>query len=201
MPPPTTPRLANLNPAAVAGEVVRLVVGPLEHHGGKLRPTRRAGVEDPQNDLGALANTDLGLKVQDLTLYAQTGELGNWDDLTGPHDAVQDVCTALSPTVGDPGSFGLGDLAELDETANANTPIGVVLVAAWARVSIADGNAVTIPGLAALTGVSRLQVEHLVTAGELEPLDPSSQPRRFKAEEARRFLEARGVPGFSKRAS
>jgi hypothetical protein len=76
------------------------------------------------------------------------------------------------------------------------TVAGVVLVAAEARLSVAEGRTVEALAIATLASVDERSIRATVTAGTLAPVGPG-RPMRFAADVARQYLYARGVPGFA----
>jgi hypothetical protein len=76
------------------------------------------------------------------------------------------------------------------------TVAGVVLVAAEARIALAEGRTVEALAIATLASVDERSIRATVTAGTLPPVGPG-RPMRFAADVARQYLYARGVPGFA----
>jgi hypothetical protein len=76
------------------------------------------------------------------------------------------------------------------------TAAGVVLVAAEARIALAEGRTVEALEIATLASVDERSIRATVTAGTLQPVGPG-RPMRFAADVARQYLYARGVPGFA----
>ena len=76
------------------------------------------------------------------------------------------------------------------------TVAGVVLVAAEARIALAEGRTVEALEIATLASVDERSIRATVTAGTLQPVGPG-RPMRFAADLARQYLYARGVPGFA----
>lgn len=194
-PPSKLPRLADLDALTVAADVCGLVLAHLARFAVPLSPGVTLDLRGDTDAARAAQSTGLGLTVQDLVLYAQTGDLGDWDESSGPHDALVEVCAALYGCAGEPGTFGIG---EIEGEADVTTAIGVALVGACARWQIARREAVTLKALAVLAGLSVDQIDVLVKGDEIA-LASERRPRTVAAEEARRFLSGRGVPGFGKR--
>lgn len=95
-------------------------------------------------------------------------------------------------------------LAEIREDAGATSPtklaelpaeVRVVLLAAEARLALAEGQPVTAPELAILAGLDERTIRAAVASKALTPLGPG-RPMRFAAEQGRAYLAARGVPGM-----
>jgi len=169
MPPkPTHPRLDNIDPRELATDVRRAVT---DH------------IEQQRISLVSLRST-----VADLANYAQRG-LGatDWDNDERCQNAIIEVAAALYSCAGDRG----GDFA-LPDDLDADDEIGVVLLAASARQSIALGQPVKSKELAALAGLNYQRVRELVRAGEL----PELKAGNVSALQAKRFLSARKVAGF-----
>jgi hypothetical protein len=88
-------------------------------------------------------------------------------------------------------TIGPQEMPPLDEIDTDPTDeIGFVVLAAIARFNITTGTEVDVRGLAALAGISYERVRHMAAQGKLL----RSRRGRIAADEARRFLEARGVP-------
>ena len=193
MAPPTQfPRLDQLDPLVVAGEACELVLDHVARYAVPLSPGVTLDLRGDMTAERAAASTGIGLTVQDLTRYAQRGELGDWPDASCAEDALIEVCSALYGCAGEPGTFGLG---ELEGETDIETPIGVVLVAAHGRWRVAMRQAVTVKAVAALASLSVNAIDALIKDGEIR-LASEKRPRTIAPKEARRFLGARGVPGF-----
>lgn len=188
MPPSSTlPRLADLNPVAVARNVVQTVSDHLARQVLRLSPCAKLDLQYPD---GA-EHCDLGVTVQDLVRWAQTGE-GNAEEAW---DAAQEVCGALYSQAGAPGTFGIGELGLGDAAGDAATPIGVVLLATTARRCITRGEDVAPRWLAALAGLAKRRVNQLAGEGELKRRR-STGPRgrtAIPARDASRLLASRIV--------
>lgn len=76
------------------------------------------------------------------------------------------------------------------------TAAGVVLVAAEARLALAEGRTVEAIEIATLASVDERSIRATVQAGTLTPVGPG-RPMRFAADVAHQYLYARGVPGFA----
>lgn len=192
-PSPRTPRLAGLAPATVAAEVVSAVREHMQRLAFNLAPAHDWIERTTEGSFSTLA-----LKVEDLTRFAQTGDTADWGDPSGARDAMQEVCSALYSRAGEPGTFGVGELEDVIEDADDGpgaSPVGLVLRAAWARLMIAEGGPVSSAQVAALAGLNPRAVRQLVDAGELSARKRDGEIT-VKADEARRWLGARGVAGF-----
>ena len=76
------------------------------------------------------------------------------------------------------------------------TIAGVTLVAAEARLALAEGRTMEATEVATLASVDERSIRATVQAGTLTPVGPG-RPMRFAADVARQYLYARGVPGFA----
>lgn len=188
-PTTTSPRLADLVPEQVAEEACQLV---LNHLGRQIFVLSPACTGEELSGLTAedlARGSDLGLTVQDLVRYAQSGDTADWGSQLGALDALQSVCSVLYSQAGQPGIFEVGDL---EGVGDPETPLGLALVAAWARVRLHQGEDLRTRELAALGGCTTAHVAHLARAGEIERASHGA----YSAESARRWLGARGVPGI-----
>jgi len=146
------------------------------------------------DDAKALADDDdlatlstLGAEVQALVTYAQRGlPVWDWTDHGCAADACLSVMAALYSSAG--GDDIGGDLDEAD--VEPRDAIGVVLVAARARIRLAQRTPLDARELAALSGLTAQAVRHLMRAGELPAVE-----RTVAAKDARRWLSGRGVIG------
>lgn len=188
-PSPKSPRLADLDPAAVAAEVVEAV----RVHIGRLAFALAPAHEWIERTTTGSFST-LALTVEDLTRFAQTGATADWGDAEGARDALIEVCGALYSRAGEPGTFGVGEIEDVIEDADPSA-VGLVLRATWARLSITSGESVSTAEVAALAGLNPRAVRQLVEAGELAARKRDGD-LTVTAAEARRWLGARGVPGF-----
>jgi hypothetical protein len=76
-----------------------------------------------------------------------------------------------------------------------STSAGVVLVAAAARLALAEGRTVEAVEVATLASLDERSIRASSSSGVLPPVGPG-RPMRFEAEVVRRYLYGRGVPGF-----
>lgn len=130
-------------------------------------------------NLDNLAGSIVGDAVASLTRYAQTG--------TGIDAPVEEYCISLIPVAGS----ALDDSGEPEPS----TELGLVVAAAQARERLQEGMSISTTSLAHLASVTPGFVRQLVAKGELVKVDGEIQ-----AEDAVRFLGARGVAGFAGRA-
>ena len=187
-PPTDKPRLSQLDPREVAEHATALLgehVVRLMFHLDPSIVWQRPSAE----------SSSIGFTAALLTEYARTGrDPEESDDAPGAKlavDRVQDLCTALYSMAGRPGTFEVPDLTQAVDGDEPTDPVAVVLVAAWARIGLQEGRAVTKRELAVLASMSAGQVRTLVRSGEIRA-DGAMVP----AAEARRWLASRGVPGF-----
>lgn len=182
--PSSTPRLREL----VAQEVGETVVRAVADHASSLLlsidPTCTWSIPDKANQLR--------WTVQLLVGYAQHGlSATDWPDHGCASGAILDVCTALYSSASNP-SFGAGVLDDLESEVTVNEPVGIVLLAAYARMMCAQrGGRVPVRALAALAGVDPHHVRLLGRQGELEVDDGGVSTKN-----ARRWLSARGLEGL-----
>jgi len=179
------PTLFALSPDDIAAEVERRVVDHLH------RLALDVGAE-------VCAEATLGTlraEARALTVYAQRGlPVWDWTDSGMASAGLLSVLAALYSRAAD---------TDLDRTAidvvddlDPSDDLGLVLVAAAARIRLDQGAAVTARELAALTGLSAARVRQLISSGELRATN--EKPQRVPAEDARRWLASRGVPGFGR---
>lgn len=191
MPPtPTTPRLATIDADAVALDAARRCLEAVERLSTQLQPGVTLHMRSPSAD--DLRASQVYLSTLDLCAWATRGD-GALEEV---QDLVQAVVSALSLRPLD--VHRAETTAELVATLDEDDPVSLVCVAGWARYRLAEGAALSTDQLAALASVAPSRVRALVESGELQTL---SEPRRkagtlYAATECRRFLGARGVPGF-----
>jgi hypothetical protein len=179
-PPAKTPRLSAIEPDRLATETVESVAESLAQLAVPLSPwvihverTTPAG------------ECDLAHSIRDLHAWAARG--------VGREDAF-DLLTTVGAAV-----FGRAAIDEPIPTpavagdVDPVTEIGLLLLAAWARLQVTarDSEQIRAKDLAALASLSTLQVRNLIRQGEIELTDGVVTPKT-----ARRWLKARGVTGF-----
>jgi hypothetical protein len=76
------------------------------------------------------------------------------------------------------------------------TVAGVTVVAAEARLALAEGRTIEATEIATLASIDERSIRATVQAGTLQPVGPG-RPMRFAANVARQYLYTRGVPGFA----
>lgn len=198
MPPtPAAPRLSTLEPDAVALDAARRVATSLGRLAWQLQPGLTVRVPDETD--AALRGTQVYLSTLDLCAWAQRGA----GDVEEVPDLLLAVVSVLSERPLD-ALRGVRDTpAELVEQLDESDPVALVCLAGWARLQVAQGERITGDQLAALAGLSGARVRGLRDAGELRA---ATEPERktgtlYAAREVRRFLGARGVPGFGSAAT
>ena len=115
-----------------------------------------------------LGETQIALTVADLVRYAQTGD-GDAEDV---REQVQDIAVAVGP---------------MRLAADPNDDLELAVMAAQARAILAEGSPADAGLLGALAGVASHHVRLLGRRGEIDITSAADQ---------RRWLAARGVPGF-----
>lgn len=183
---PAKPRnaLARLVPTAVAeealGRLVAHVAQVVEHLPAprpRLRAPGKAHAGGPLYDL-----------MHNLTVYAQTGA---WEAglLAGADLDAREVLYAAAHR---------RPVTESD--LDPEDPVGLVLLAAGARLALAEDEPVTLKALGALAGVDPSVVGKALRAGRLEAAGEArgrrtGAPLRVTPASSRAWLAARGVPG------
>lgn len=187
----TKPRLARLVPADIAADVEERIDRYLGRLAVPLSPglmlhTRRHG------------DTGIALTASALCEYAQRGlPVYDWETHGEAEDACAEMVGVLWGRIADAGHGGdVGPLAadEAAEEADLDDPLALVLVAAWARVTLAKGDPLTVRQLAALAGLDPAVVRRMADAGEVALT--GQRPRAAEADEARRWLSGRGIKGL-----
>ena len=189
------PLLRDLDPRTVAREVCDAILDHIGQLGLALSPGvevhvlgRRAqarALPDDADDLAALST--LGAETQALVMYAQRGlPVWDWTD----HGCASDACLSVMAALY--GSAGGDDAAsDLDDAAREpRDAIGVVLIAARARIRLDQGTPLDSRDLATLASLTPAQVRHLMRAGEI----PHAE-RLVAPDDAARWLSGRGVLG------
>lgn len=178
-------RLVDLDPAEVSVEVVRRVEEHIHRIGFGLMPGRTVRIDgDGPMDIAETARA--------LTYYAQRGlPVWDWTDSGMAMDGLLSILSALYSRAAD---------ADLPETAvdvvddvDPDDAIGLVLVAAAARIRLDQRVGLTPRELGALAGIGAAGVRRYVRGGELPA---EGRPARVPPEDAARWLAARGVPGI-----
>lgn len=84
----------------------------------------------------------------------------------------------------------------LGREPDLTTVAGVLVVAADARLALAEGRTIEATEVATLAGLDERSIRAAAQAGTLQPVGPG-RPMRFAADVVRQYLYARGVPGFA----
>ena len=87
----------------------------------------------------------------------------------------------------------LGEASGLEP--DLSTSAGVILVAAAARLALAEGRTVDAEDVATLASVDERSIRAAAMAGTLPPVG-TGRPMRFTAAVVRHYLYMRGVPAF-----
>jgi hypothetical protein len=107
---------------------------------------------------------------------------------------AEEVAAALRELRADLQGVAPGDAA--DTPPDLATPAGVVVVAAAARLAMAEGRAVDADDIATLASVDARTIRNAVAAGTLQPV-ARGRPMRFAADVVRAYLYTRGAQGFA----
>jgi hypothetical protein len=183
-------RLDTLTPADVGRAATDAVLQRLSRLALPLSP----GVMLHWNTQG---DTGLGLTVADLCAWAQAGTLGDWADHEDAADALLTASEVLyRAPLGDAWDASIAAACAEDGPADTD-PVACVLAAAWSRLRVMRGEAVSGTELARLASVAPSWVRALVQRGEVAATrGTSQQPTRVEAAEARRWLASRGLTGW-----
>lgn len=186
------PRIGSLVGEAVALEVARGCFARAKSLSRQLGPLAALELDDCDDE--ALAQTPVYRHLRRLHAWAQLGA-GEED---GVERVLREVLAVLLPR-----SSGLGDDASVEELLGEVSEVdavGVVCLAAWARLEVARGHRIDGRCLAALAGLSQSWLRALSRANELRPATtPASKVGTlYDARDVARFLAARGVPGFAR---
>lgn len=184
-------KLSACSPRAIGARATDAVLQRLARLAMPLSPGIALHVSPAQGD------TDLGVTCASLCAWAQSGALGDWSDAEDAADALLTAseCLYRAP---------LGDAWDAAEAASAaedgpadSDPVACVLAAAWSRVKVCRGEAITLRELARLASVAPSWVRANVTAKEIAASGRGGpQPHRVEASEARRWLASRGLAGW-----
>lgn len=183
-PPSNLPRLNQITSKQAADEAVDLLWHHIERLNFQLSPGNPA---PPRPELGA---SDLGVTVAFLAEYAITGVDPENNDLV--HDRLGDVLGAMYTCAARPNKIEARDLLDELDSGEPTTALEVVLLAAWARQRLSEGEALGKRELGCLGSLSLRVVQQLAKSGELV----TNPEGRVLADDARRWLAGRGVKGF-----
>lgn len=142
--------------------------------------------------------SDAGRAVHQVAVYAKTGV---------PPEYRQELLPEYLQTIGEavwtaphPGVYSAVPFPWSPGAGEPQTDLDVVLTAAVGREWIDEGRPVTQLMVACLAGLTTGAVRNLIAAGELKADardEDDARVRLIEAEEAARFLAARGVPGVA----
>jgi hypothetical protein len=185
-------RLAELDPTAVAREALSTILDHLADYVVPLMPSGEVRIIGTAEQLAA--ESTIGPEVSALTLYAQRGlPVWDWETTGEVSDALNGALAALygSPMGRDSlGPIIAGGEAH-DVVGDPDSAVDVVILGAWGRWRLDDGEPVHARDLAVLGGITHARMKSLGSAGEI-----TITKGMVEAKEARRWLGARGVPGF-----
>ena len=170
-------RLADLTPYHVALSAMRLLSEKLTETFKHLDTVvSLKGSVDPSK----LASSELGLFIQDITAYAHTGDepMRNWKHLG---KQISAVTLAM-----------FGDARYEIHSCDVDDELGLVLVAASARITLDNRCDVTAKQLAALASCSTANLSHLARTETLE----RSAHGTYERKSALRWLKERGIEGL-----
>jgi hypothetical protein len=105
-----------------------------------------------------------------------------------------EIVVALRELRADLEGVEAGDATEREP--DLSTSVGVMLVAATARLALAEGRAVEAVEVATLASLDERSIRAAAAQQVLPPVGPG-RPMRFAAEVVRPYLYGRGVPGFA----
>lgn len=186
-PRPTSPRLATLDPVAVATFVCR---GLIKHEKRLRQLTSRIGLAVVDDVCGFPVYGDLLRLIR----FAQTGDEGYPGEAS---TTLENLSVVYFGSAAWGGSVTLsGNQESMGKDAG---DVGTVVLATRARLTIAARAAVHHQALAALAGVHPSRVLALAGKAGKGVLKHSGVGRtgRITAASARAWLKAKGVPGYS----
>ena len=197
-------KLADLDPDAVAAAAVRAAIDHLHRVALGLEPAVELrlvagdGSTTVPDDEVLARGTDLGLTTRALTVYAQRGlPVWDWTHSGMAADGLLSVLSALYGRAADP---DLSHTAiDVVDDVDPSDEVGLVLVAAAARIRIGQSAPVTARELGALAGMGAAGVRVYTRSGELPTTN--ERPARVPADDAARWLAARGIEGLGREGS
>lgn len=176
--------LADLDPQRAAEELTRDV------HARAQRDARRLGLAlmlpaglDPKATVAAVLGQS--------KIYKLARACAEW--ATAGKGKPEEVAAALRELRADIDGVEPGEA--LAHERDLTTIAGVMVVAADARLALADGRTVEATEVATLASVDERTIRAAVKAGTLQPVG-TGRPMRFAADVVRQYLYTRGVPGF-----
>jgi hypothetical protein len=180
--------LANLDPKRVADELVTAVHAHARWDARSLGLFVKLGKVDPGVDPQAVLESTLKQSkvwkvVWTCAAWATVGK-GKPEDVDVALRDLRAILVGVAP--GDPvPREGRALTAEIE----------VVVIAAGARLALAQGRTVDAVELAALAGLDERSIRDAAKTGKLAPVG-NGRPMRFEAAPVCRYLYERGVPGF-----
>jgi hypothetical protein len=150
----------------------------------KVDPLPAGKEEDQKAALHATLDESKVWKVARVCIDGATAGKGKPEEVAGVLRELRAMIHAVEP--GEPLQ---GELRELTPAT------AVVVVAAGARLALAEGRTVEAVELATLASVDERSIRAAAATGTLLPVG-NGRPMRFEAELVRRYLYERGVPGF-----
>ncbi len=204
-----TSRLSELDPREVGRIVARRVVEYVSRLSMRLSPGVTVDVYAPrfrENALPAhgavtdeaLDSTDLALSVSAIVEYAQKGRAWDWQGHEDAADAAAELVSTLAPDLLGAGGTEVADVL-LGHAEGSDDALRLVPTAAWARVMIGRGEAVTATHLGALAGFHPSRIRALRSAGEIPGWTADGSGKgsaQCPAAVARQWLAARGIDGL-----
>lgn len=186
---PDLPRLSSLAADAVAMDGARRCFARAKRLCAQLGPIAELELGGREEEL---MSTPVFRHLHRLHAWAQ----GGVGEAEAVERALREVLVAMLTRASAP-EDGPSPEAFLTEVSERD-PIGVVCLAAWARLEVVRGHRIDGRCLAALAGLSQTHIRTISRAKGLKPATtPTSQVGTlYDAREVHRFLAARGVAGF-----
>lgn len=177
-------RLADLDPQRAADEVTQIVYARAR------RDARRLGFVLAL-PAGVDPKTATSTSLAQSKVYAVARACAQWA-ISGK-GKPEEVAAALRELRADLDGVEPGEAS--GRTPDLTTVAGVVVVAAEARLTLADGRPVEATEVATLASLDERSIRAAVKEGGLRPVG-QGRPMRFAADVVNRYLYARSVPGF-----
>ncbi len=180
----STRRIEDIDPVAVADAAIDAAASHLARLAFALAPAATVSLPADRKRHARLHHT-----MRALATYAQGGlPACGWTD----HGMAADgLLEALGALYGSPcGGRTAPAIDEVDDIAPEDD-IGLVLVAAAARVRLSRRQPLAARELAEIAGLGPAMIRHIIREGELR--STGGRPARIPAKDARRWLASRGV--------
>lgn len=179
--------LANLDPQRTAEEVAWAVLARARRDARWLGmlvkvPNPPAGMDQKAAVNQAVSQSKVLKVARTCAEWAIAGK-GKPEDVAAALREMRAVLEGVEP--------GTATGRETDLTSAA----GVLVVAATARLALAEGRTVEAEEVATLASVDARTIRAAVAAGTLQPVG-AGRPMRFAPDVVRQYLYTRGVPGF-----